>query len=243
MKLTGMTLLASFALLAGCASSPLRSAERAEHKAGPTEVDQALSEHAEAAVHADAAAQGESVKDADDRSVGDYVTYAFSGAYRKSPLKLTQRVVARGQGSITIDYAFTEKDRTETLRVTLGTEKKTKGTVLEVARMGEGGALAPATAAELEKRMAATSAIADENEALMDKEQTTLKIGESEISATRSKYKVRIGGKSATLETTESDAFAWGDLGGKIVTSDGKVYFQAEVVDAGSSKTARASLE
>lgn len=242
MKLTGMTVLASFALLAGCASSSLRSPERAEHKAGPTEVDQALSEHAEAATHGETA-HSEAAKDSDDRSVGDYVTYAFTGAYRKSPLKLTQRVVARAPGSITIDYAFTEKDKTETLRVTLGTDKKSKGNVLEVARLGDGGAVSPATVADFEKRMAATSAIADENEALVDKEQTTLKIGENEIAATRSKYKVRIGSKSATLETTESDTFAWGDLGGKIVTADGKVYFQAEVVDAGSSKSARASLE
>jgi len=245
MKLLGKTLLASIALMAGCASQPL--AASAPSKADSfdpndaTEVDQASkdSERGDASnPNGDLAAD-----DGDQRRIGDYVTFAFTGGYRKTPLRLTQQVVARGADRITVDYTFAEAKSRDTLRATFGTAGAQRGELLEVARVAANGSTGAASRAEFDAKMAGTAAIADENEAMLDERQTTVRVGDSDIPATRSVYKVRVGTKAATLETTTSAAFHWGDLGGKIVTSDGKVYFQAELVDAGGPASARASLE
>jgi hypothetical protein len=246
MKLLGKTLLASLALLAGCASRPLPASAPApddrEGAEGPAETDQAANE----AVPGSAAAGDANIEvasdDLDPRVIGDYVTFNFSGGYRKTPLRLTQRVVARNADRITIDYTFVEGNARTTLRATFGAAAK-RGELLEIARVAADGSSTAATSADLEAKLAGTAAIADENEALIDERQTTVKVADSEIPATRSVYKVRVGNKPATLETTTSAAFHWGDLGGKIVTADGKIYFSAELVDAGGPSSARASLE
>lgn len=251
MKLTAKLLVASIALLAGCAArtSATQTAVRDGHE--PLEIDQTTS-NSEDTPNADEIGATEAGKkkrasiegvSKDPRQVGDYVTYAFSGKYRKTALKLTQRVVARDSQKIVIDYAFTEDGKTETLRVALTTTPLNRGEVLEVARVAEDGSTTPATSADFETRIAATAAIADENEALLDQKQTTLRVGTLDFAATQSTYKVRVGKKSATLETTESETFAWGDLGGKITTSDGTIYFSAEIVDAGGPSSATASLQ
>ena len=46
------------------------------------------------------------------------------------------------------------------------------------------------------------------------------------------------GKREATLSTIESPAFAWGDVGGEIVTAKGKVLYRAEVIDAGHDDAA-----
>lgn len=243
MKLIGKTLLASLALLAGCASRPLpASAPAPDDRADAseaTEIDQASNDADPASADARSTAAAD---DADPRVIGDYVTFNFSGGYRKTPLRLTQRVVARSADRITVDYTFVEGGSRTTLRATFGTAAK-RSELLTIARVAADGSTTAATGAELEAKLAGTAAIADENEALLDESQTTVRVGDSEIPATRSRYKVRVGNKSGTLETTTSAAFHWGDLGGKIVTADGKVHFQAELVDAGGPSSARASLE
>ncbi|NUP11772.1 MAG: hypothetical protein HOW73_37470 [Polyangiaceae bacterium] len=248
MKLIGTTSLLSavalFAALTGCASTA-RDAGSAEDV--PTTRERARAASAEKsedrAASKDADADTDTASDAESRKVGDYVTFSFSGAYRKEPLRLTQRVVARAADSITIDYSFTEAHKSDVLRVTVSTAKKTRGDVTNVEHVQADGSTAPATKADLETKMAATAAFADENEALVDERQTKVKVGDSEVTATQSRYKVRVGKKAATLETVTSDAFAWGDLGGKITTTDGKVLFHAELVDAGGPSSARASLD
>lgn len=237
MNVTGRFLLATVALAFGCAAPAVAPSASPRHDVAsePVEVDQATSDD-----HAAASAEAPKQAAADARQVGDYVTFAFSGAYRKAPLKLTQRVVDRSDSTITIDYTFSEPKKTETLRV------KTRaghGDLLEVVRVAADGSASPIAAGDFEARMAQTVAIADENEALIDESATTVRVGEAQVPAKRSTYKVRVGQKTGTLETTVSEAFAWGDLGGKITTSDGKTFFSAELVDAGGPAAARASLE
>lgn len=242
MKLLGPALaLTLAALLAGCSPSTQVAASAADAQrddAGAAASD--ASDPAPEAAAADAAT-ADAAPDLDGRRVGDYVTFAFSGSYRKTPLRLTRRVVARAGDSITLDYAFTEGHTTETLRVTLAAGEG--GEARAVARVQADGSTVPATLETLEAKMAATAAFADENEALLDERRTTMTVGESEISATLSTYKVRVGKKAATLETTTAEGFAWGDLGGKITTTDGVVLFQAQLVDAGGPGSARASLD
>ncbi|MBK8941905.1 MAG: hypothetical protein IPM79_30960 [Polyangiaceae bacterium] len=245
MKLLGPAFTLSLAaLLAGCATSShgVRAAADPADPSTEAAANDATTD-SDAAIEApgvDVADAKSDATDADPRQVGDYVTFAFTGAYRKAPLKLTRRVVARSQGSITLDYAFTEGTKTDTLRAVLAAGEG--GEVLSVAHVQPDGSTKPATPGALEAKMAGTAAVADENEALLDERRTTMNVGEAEIGATRSTYKVRVGKKSATLETTTSEGFAWGDLGGKITTEDGVVFFQAQLVDAGGPSSARASL-
>lgn len=237
---TGHLLLASLALVAGCASQSLSPAAAPAPSEAPAaelvEVDQGSALEAQASP----AAAGAATSARDQRQVGDYVTFAFSGAYRGAPLKLTQRVVDRGEGTITVDFTFTEAKKSETLRIK---SRPDHGDVIEVTRVAKDGSTSKASVAEFEAKMAQTVAIADENESLIDETATTVRVGQSDIPATKSTYKVRVGQKAGTLETTVSEAFAWGDLGGRIVTSDGKTFFAAELVDAGGPAAARASLE
>lgn len=241
MKLLGTTLVALIALSAGCASRPTAASAPSDvAEAAPHEVDQALADKHEGSAESVAAVSPEL---AEARVVGDYVTFAFSGAYRKNPLKLTQRVVAKTDGIITIDYVFSEAKKTDTLRVAYSTAEKNRGEILAVTTIDAKGAEKISNRAAFEAKMAETAAMTDQNEALIDESATTVKVGQADVPAKRSTYKVRIGQKAATLETTASEAFGWGDLGGKITTADGKVFFHAELVDAGGPASARASLE
>ena len=240
MKLLGTTLVALVALSVGCASRPTPASAPSDTADAPHEVDQALADKHDGSAVA-AAEVAPEVSDA--RVVGDYVTFSFSGAYRKAPLKLTQRVVAKAADTITIDYTFAEAKKTETLRVAYSTAAKNRGDLIGVTVIDAKGAEKASNRAAFEAKMAETAAMTDQNEGLSDERALTVKVGQSDVPAKRSTYKVRIGQKAATLETTASDAFAWGDLGGKITTSDGKVFFHAELVDAGGPASARASLE
>lgn len=242
MKLLGHTLVALVVLTVGCASRsvPTEAPEK-ETASLPHEVDQVVSEHAQEGAQA---STGDSAFDASDpRVVGDYVTFAFTGAYRKAPLKLTQRVVARTGDQITIDFTFVDAKKTDTLRLTSSTGSASRGEILEVLRLAADGSSKPATRAEFEAKIADTAAVTDQNEALIDERPTTVRVGTSELLAKTSTYKVRIGDKSATLETTASEGFAWGDLGGRITTADGKLFFRAELVDAGGPASRSASLK
>jgi hypothetical protein len=224
------------ALAFGCASTTpdSKSAQASrDQQDDAREVDQAA-EEAAAAGAAEA-----SLAASERRAVGDYVTFTFSGNYRKSPLALTQRVVAKDNKTITVDYVFADKKAKETLRVTTRIDSRE---IASVERIGADGAATAADVAAFEARIAETVAVADENEALVGEEPATITVAGSEIQATRSVYKVRIGKKAATLKTLASDGFAWGDLGGEIVTSDGKVFYKAELVDAGGG-SATALLE
>jgi len=241
MKLLGHTLVALVALSFGCASrSGAPASPEKETESTPREVDQTLAEHDDA-IAAESIDSSADLSDA--RRVGDYVTFAFSGAYRKAPLKLTQRVVARDEASITIDYTFAEAQKSQTLRVSFSSSPKTHGEIVEVATLDAKGAATATTRAVFESKLAETAAMTDQNEALIDERSITVRVGQTDVPAKTSTYKVRIGQKSGTLETTASEAFAWGDLGGKITTADGKVFFKAELVDAGGPASARASLE
>src|SRR5688572_7219320 len=139
------------ALAFGCAASTTatKSADdtRDGHD-GAREVDQA-GEEAAAEAAASAAASTER------REVGDFVTLAFSGRYRKTPLALTQRVVAKDAKTITVEYVFSDKKNKETLRVTTRTAT---GEIASVERVGEGGATTAADAAAFEARIAETVA-------------------------------------------------------------------------------------
>lgn len=248
MKLLATTLLASLVLCAGCASktAEIAAVSHPQTHEEPAEVDQATDESASAdgaTPATDTTPTAKSTVDSDARRVGDYVTYSFSGSYRKDTLTLTQRVVDKGEGDITIDYTFKDKKGTETLRVVSSTKAGERGEILSVSRVAADGSSEPVDKAVFETRSLETTASADVNEAQLDESRTSVKLGDTTVQATKSTYRVRVGKKKATLETTASTDFAWGDLGGSIVATDGTVFYRAEVVDVGTSAAATASLQ
>jgi hypothetical protein len=177
------------------------------------------------------------------REVGDHVTFAFSGSYRKSPITLTQRVISRTEDAIEIEYTFVENGKSETMRTATSLAGETTGAITRVVRVGDDGGTEPLSVEAFEARMGETAAQTDQNEALLDERQTKVTVGGDEILATTSVYQVKLGDQSATLETTASPDFVWGDLGGKITTADGAVFFSAELVDAGGAHGAQALLD
>lgn len=224
--LLSLALASSFAF--ACSSTPA---------ATKTAADDATVSHEEAREidqgAAEAAAEEATVASTERREIGDYVTFTFSGSYRKTPLALTQRVVDKTADNIVVDYVFADKATKLTLRVTTDTGTRD---VLAVARVQSDGTTTDVDRAVFETKMAETVAVADENEALVAEEPAKLNVAGAEIEATRAVYKVRIGKKAATLKTLASDSFAWGDLGGEIVTADGKLFYKAELIDAGGSR-------
>lgn len=174
------------------------------------------------------------------RQPGDFVVYRFTGSFRKAPLTLSEKVVARNGATITVDLALTDGESKEEMRIRIDESSPTHNEVVSAARL-EGGAEKPATIEAYEKLMLKTTLSADANEALMGTEDVTVDVGGSAIPAKSTTYRVRIGKKTATLKTFESAAFAWGDVGGEIVGTNGKVLYRAQVIDTGHDQGAKAA--
>ena len=237
MKAIATTLIASFALLAGCAPATISAPQKV-----PSERATVMAKHVAKAETLAPTAEpvAAAPEQSDARAVGDYVTFGFSGSYRKKPLRLTQRVVAKAEGKLTVDYSFVEGKTTETLRVTT---READGAFLRAEQVAADGSVEPLDQQAFESKLASTVAVADENEALVDETALTVKVGAVELPVTKSTFSVRIGAKKATLETISGRSFPWGDVGGKITTSDGKVFFHAELLDMGGAQSRTASLD
>jgi hypothetical protein len=174
------------------------------------------------------------------RTPGDFVVYRFTGSFRKAPLTLTEKVVARSGALVTIDLAAQEGEARQELRVTIDEASPSHNEVVSVARI-EGGLPKPATVEAYEALMARTALAADQNEALLGTEDVSVDVGGASMPARKTTYQVRVGKKHAVMRTFESAAFAWGDVGGDI-TANGKVLYRAEVVEAGhDDATAKAA--
>jgi hypothetical protein len=218
------------------AASPLAAAPapaRAEAAKAPAEA-------AQAAIGSEAAPSAPATTAA--RTPGDFVVYRFTGSFRKAPLTLTERVIARRGAVLTVDFAATEGKDTQELRVRIDEASPTHNEVVSVARLSR-GVETPATVEAYEALMARTALSADSNDACTGTEEVTVDIGGAAVPAKRTTYQVHVGKHQATLRTLESTTFAWGDVGGEITAADGKVLYRAEVVEAGhDAAAARADL-
>jgi hypothetical protein len=97
--------------------------------------------------------------------------------------------------------------------------------------------------ADLDTLMAETMLAADENQGAIDSEKVTTSVGGRDFACTQTRYRVRVGKHAATMRTVSSESFPWGDVGGEIVSDEGKVLYRAEVVEAGSASAALASAQ
>ncbi|APR82455.1 Hypothetical protein A7982_07804 [Minicystis rosea] len=174
------------------------------------------------------------------RMPGDFVVYRFSGSFRKAPLTLSEKVVARNGSVVTIDLSLKDGDKKDELRVKIDESSPSRNEVVSVARL-EGGVEKAATLEAYEALMTRTTLSADQNEAVVGTEDVTVDIGGAAVPAKRTTYRVRVGKKQATLKTFESNTFAWGDVGGEITTTNGKVLYRAEVIEAGHGDAAKAA--
>jgi len=190
------------------------------------------------ATRGDIGAEAAAAPAASARMPGDFVVYRFTGSFRKAALTLTEKVVARSGGILTIDFAVREGDARDELRVKFDETSPSHNEVVSVARL-TGGVEKPAALEAYEALMARTTLTADQNEALVGTEDVTVDVGGTSVAARRTTYRVRVGKRQATLKTLESTTFAWGDVGGEI-TANGKVLYRAEVVEAGHVDLAQA---
>jgi len=99
------------------------------------------------------------------------------------------------------------------------------------------------TMAAYEAALQKTVPNVERNDGTVDVEPVTLDVAGKKIDAVRTTYKVVAAGKPATMSVVHSDAFAWGDLGGDIVTDTGKTLYSTKVVDMGTATRAVADLK
>jgi hypothetical protein len=166
------------------------------------------------------------------RQPGDFVVQRFSGSYLRTPLVLTQRVLAREGATIVVEVTADRGRDKRTMRVRLndagGTEKELVGAAWLLD-----GAEKAAPPAAYDKLLASTVLAVDRNEATLARQAVDITVSGVSLRALRTSYRVRVGGQLATMNTLESEGFSWGDLGGEIVTSNGEVLYKAELVELG----------
>jgi hypothetical protein len=166
---------------------------------------------------------------------GDYVTYRFSGEYRKTPLLLTERVVDATDVLLTVDLTLDDGAHKTTARAHYTHAPGAPHELAFVSRLDAAGAEKPMTIAELDAIMARTMLAADDNQGALGSETVTVSVGGHDIACTRTSYHVLVGKHAATMSTLSSDAFPWGDVGGEITSDQGRVLYRAEVVDLGAA--------
>jgi hypothetical protein len=71
---------------------------------------------------------------------------------------------------------------------------------------------------------------AERNEGLVAAERATCLIGSEELDCETKNYKVWVGGRPGKLSVSESKQLPGRDLGGEIVTADGRVIYRAELL-------------
>lgn len=165
------------------------------------------------------------------RAVGDFVVFKFSGTYRKSPLVLTERVVALQGEDVVIEFAFTEGTKSSTFRALTGAAGKSD--LYGFTKLNAKGVTVDASRDEFESFMAKTVLSADDNEETLATTTADVEIGGKTWTATTTAFRVRIGKTNATMKISQSDAFAWGDLAAEIVATDGTVLYRAELLEVG----------
>ncbi|KYF57706.1 hypothetical protein BE08_02260 [Sorangium cellulosum] len=221
-------------MAAGCGAG-LEATARAGHPR-PAASEAAAEARREVAQRAKGDAD-ESSPDAEEtagaRQPGDYVAYRFSGSFRKTPLLLTQRVVAREGDVLVVDVTLEGDKETEALRVRMSDAPSRRGEILDAAWIDDDGSERPATLAAYDKMMAKTALAADENEEVLGTEAVNVEVGGAPLACNKTSFRVRIGKTKATMRTLQSDDFVWGDVGGEITAEDGRVLYRAELIDRG----------
>lgn len=259
MNRNGLALATTLSLLTfGCAT-PLQgstaqsadstaTAETAETAAADTKATPATDD-TEATTVADVSAAPDATATLDaaakvasaTRNTGDFVVYRFTGSFSQTPLTLTERVLSRTANSYVLSLTLDDGKAKEALEATLSDAPETRGDVLAVTRIDD-GVRVEGSPEDYSALLSRVTLSADQNEALLSSEDAVVNVGGTPIDCHKTVYRVRVGKREAVLSTVESDHFAWGDVGGEIRTTAGKVLFKAEVVAHGNDAPKGAAL-
>ena len=170
-----LTLATASVLVVGCgraaldqgASAPAPASVEEANARTEAKADTASAAAEKADLGGETAATGPAVV---ARMPGDFVVYRFTGSFRRAPLTLTEKVVARSGDLLTIDFAAQEGDAREELRVKFDEASPSRNEVVSVARL-VGGVEKAATVEAYEALMARTTLTADQNEAVLGTEE------------------------------------------------------------------------
>jgi len=175
----------------------------------------------------------------DARKAGDWISTEFVASGK--PITVRQRVLSRDGAASIVEVAITDRGRTQTFR--LSTDNTRAGEqVLGVTRV-EDGVEHATTQAAYDAALQKTVPNVERNDGIVDAEPVTVDVNGRKIEAVRTTYKVIVAGKPATMSVVHSDAFAWGDLGGDVVSAAGKTLYSTRVVDMGGQPRAVADAK
>jgi hypothetical protein len=212
---------------------------------GETKASETAASEVESADEAKSASAAEAAPAAAPWGAGDFVVYRFTGSFHKTPVTLTEKVVARQGDAFTLDVTYDDGKTKESIRARMKGESPARGEVISVARLAR-GVEQPANVALFEEILARVALVADQNEARLGSETVKLDVaGHGKVACERATFRVKVGKETATMRTLESAQFAWGDVGAEITSAAGKLIYKAEVVEAGheAAKPAVASAD
>lgn len=176
-------------------------------------------------------------KVATGRKLGDFHVYQYGGSFMKHPVTLTEQVIAREGDVVTVDFVLEEGDAMTGLRVHM----KSDDEIVSVARITPDGEV-PATREDYDALMAKTQVVPDSNDETLATDHTSCIVGEQPVDCDVTTYKVTVGGKQATLTVSTSEKVPGHDLGGQLVSEDGKVLYTARLVEKGNAPPAAESF-
>ncbi|MEO7036317.1 MAG: hypothetical protein ABI548_20400 [Polyangiaceae bacterium] len=169
----------------------------------------------------------------EQRKVGDFSVHRFSGSYQKSPLTMTEEVVAKEDGLWVIDYTFEEQAGSTKLRVRF--DPRTDS-VVRAATL-DGNQESAVQTALFDKMIDRTSFAADGNDGQIASTRGTCLVGPSELECETKTYSVRVGDQLALLNVSRSASVPNGDVAGDITASDGTLIYRSELVEMGNGAT------
>jgi hypothetical protein len=175
----------------------------------------------------------------DSRKVGDWIATDFVSAGKHVTVR--QRLLSRDGAMSVTEVAVVDHGRTQTFRLRSQTTASGED-ILGVTKIVAGVEHAT-TMAAYDAALRKTVPDVERNDGTVDAEPVTVDVGGRKIDAVRTTYKVIVNGKPATMSVVHSDAFAWGDLGGDVITDSGKTLYSTHVVDMGGQTRAVADLK
>jgi hypothetical protein len=105
--------------------------------------------------------------------------------------------------------------------------------VTDVQRIEAGKARA-ATVEDYEALLGKTVLAADDNDGEIDRDAVTIQVAGKPLAAEKTRYRVHVAGKPATLVVLSQEGFAWGDVGGELIGPTGQPIYRAELVETGT---------
>jgi hypothetical protein len=163
------------------------------------------------------------------RKVGDFHVYEYTGAFTKKKLTVTEQVIGKEDDLLVVDFVLEEGDDMSAIRVRMHAD----GEAVKVAKIGADGE-EPGTLADYDAFVKKTQFVPDTNDEVEGTEHTSCVVGNEQVECDVTTYKVMVGKKQATLSITRSESVPGRDIGGDVVTKDGKLLYSARLVERGN---------